>query len=759
VIWKKELANPVKLALLSYDSTYVASTGLYDRLVKVWRRLSFGSDDVRFDFTYLPHPQTVTNLRWRRPYHFDQTIDNVLYTFCSDNILRIWAATDPHGLQILQLWAQVDLQESIQPRQALSCEASRKRIAFIIDGRDFTKATEHAVQEASPGQSTQHHALEHLIEVANRSPEVCVVLDECGHMSAWGLENVGCKDRKTTNIFNIAHVSRLKFNLSSQTTDNEGPDQIYNYCSQLGGNLVILVHHFDGRIEVFDSNLAHLFDPSQRQDRIVSRATWTGHSGAIKKIVRNISGRAVVSRTDNNESVVWKHVVDKRGTLLVRRNMITTKEHIHRICVLRKGNFIVFLHHSSITLWDCRHSRTRLLATQKYSLAGKPLCVLVLPQVERQSSIAHIATISSKMKGVVWQLRIPTDSTSREYLNGSDECYIQEFCHFDLGTADDLAYVLPVDPAGSPPVISGFLDTFARDVAISYTHSGLIRSWTAKVDMDNTKVEWLLTCSVETGVLEPALVSGSSIRKAALVNSSRSELTIWDVRGAQLEYAQDFNSQDFIQDLDWTSTPDDQSILAVGFKHRVLLLSQMRYDYLDKGPAWAPIREFNIRDLTPHPIGDSTWLGNGHLVIGAGNQLFVYDQKFTISASLLTSLRLPNRGDSEWDLFEVVTRVNGPLPLFHPQFLSQCILSGKVILVQRILLKLWKAIQYDECEQVDNLLGMELEEFYLPSAVSSLFQFGELGRAKFRRLWLPHGEGSNQTRPSLILRQTNLLKQ
>lgn len=718
-IWKKRLANSVKLACLSYDSAYVASSGLYDRLVKVWRRLSFGSDDVRFDFTYLPHPQTVTSLRWRRPYHLDQIIDNVLYTICADNVLRIWAATDPHGLQILQLWAQVDLRESIQPRSPLSLEFSKLRFAFIIDGRDFTKATEYAVQQANLGQPAQEHALDHLIEVANRSPEICVVLDERGYMSAWGFENVGCKERKTTSIFNIAHVSGLKFNLVSDTGENGHFVQCYVYCIQSSGNLNILLHHFDGKIECYETNLSHLFDPSQRYERIVSKTVWTGHSRAIRKIVRNISGRAVVSRTGHNESIVWKHVSGNNELSLRWKSMITSSEHIHRICVLRKGDFVVFLHHSSVTLWDCRSSRGKLLATHQYSIAGKPLCVLVLPEMEKQGSIAHIATISSKMKGIVWQLRIPSGSSSTGQANGYGERYIQEFCLFDLGTAADLAYVLPVDPAGSPPVISGFLDTFARDVAISYTHSGLIRSWTAKVDMERGRVDWLLTCSVETGIVDPALASGSSIRKAALVSSDRSELTIWDVRGQQLEYAENFKTQESIQDLDWTSTPDDQSILAVGFGYRVLLLSQLRFDYLNKGPAWASIREISIRDLTPHPIGDSTWLGGGDLVIGAGNQLFVYDRKFRISASLLTTLRLPQRRNAEWDLFEVVARLNGPLPVFHPQFLGQCILAGKVVLAQRILLLLYKALKYDDTGQVDNLLGVELEEFYVESNVRS----------------------------------------
>jgi hypothetical protein len=223
---------------------------------------------------------------------------------------------------------------------------------------------------------------------------------------------------------------------------------------------------------------------------------------------------------------------------------------------------------------------------------------------------------------------------------------------------------------------------------------------------------------VDTGISEPALASGSSIRKAALVNSNRSELTIWDVRGAQLEFAQDYESQDTIQDLDWTSTPDDQSILAVGFRFRVVLLAQMRYDYLNKGPAWASIREFNIRDLTPHPIGDSTWLGGGNLIIGAGNQLFVYDKEVDPSSPVVANLGLPHRKPA-WDLFEVVTRFNGPLPVYHPQFLGQCTLAGKSVLVQHVLLELNRTLKYFvEGDTIENHLGMDLEEFYTPGDVS-----------------------------------------
>ncbi len=81
--------------------------------------------------------------------------------------------------------------------------------------------------------------------------------------------------------------------------------------------------------------------------------------------------------------------------------------------------------------------------------------------------------------------------------------------------------------------------------------------------------------------------------------------------------------------------------------------------------------------MTPHPIGDSTWLGDGHLVVGAGNQLFVYDRQFDASSSLITTLRLPQRKMESGTCSMFVQRLNGPLPYSIPQFLSQCILAGK----------------------------------------------------------------------------------
>jgi hypothetical protein len=48
-----------------------------------------------------------------------------------------------------------------------------------------------------------------------------------------------------------------------------------------------------------------------------------------------------------------------------------------------------------------------------------------------------------------------------------------------------------------------------------------------------------------------------------------------------------FRKEDVIQDLDWTTTSDLQSVLAVGFAHKVELVCEQRMSYVDEAPGWA----------------------------------------------------------------------------------------------------------------------------------------------------------------------------
>ncbi|KAK8223278.1 WD repeat protein-like protein [Phyllosticta capitalensis] len=743
LLFTTALASPVKFAHFSYDATFIASTADHDRLVKVWHRLSFGSVEERFDVAYLPHPTTITGLHWRRPRHREQLIDNVLYTICADNKVRVWVGGElHHGPEIFQLWAEIDLVESIKPRAIQPSSRSSKRYAFFIDSADFALATERAVQQARDDADTEEsQALQHLIDVANRTPEVCVILDNRGNMSAWGLESVSCKARKTSDIFNIAHVEGLRLHFSRETVPLEDNVQFYSFCGDAhGSSFTLLMHHFDGRLEWLEGKVDLLFDASPiKATRIERKAILTGHRGAIKKVVRTATGRALISRTEDNEGVVWRQEhPDSTGSVISRHSTVDVNEHIHRTSLLQEGNFVAFLHHDSISLWDARGPRAKEVARCEYNLKGKPLCLLLLPEVEADSGCVHLATVSSHMKGIAWEVRMPPKNgfanghlspahKRKPSVNVHGKISLEQLCTFTLGSDQDLAYVLPVDPAGTPPAISGFLDTFARDVAISYTTSGVLNSWTARVNQDEQRIEWLLTSRVETGIENPTLVSGTSIRKAALVDADRTGLTIWNTRSSQLEHEERFEAHESIRDLDWSSSPDNQSILAVGFPHRVVIYTQLRYDYLNAGPSWTAIREVRIRDLTPHPIGDSVWLGSGNLVIGAGNQLFVQDEVVEVDDSLLPDLRSVARRKKDVDLFTLVSRLNGPLPVYHPQLLAQCVLSGKLLLVQRILINLFKALKfYTEGDPFDTFLGLSPEDFCSDLDVRCLPRFDGL---------------------------------
>ncbi|KAF9886292.1 regulator of (H+)-ATPase in vacuolar membrane [Aspergillus nanangensis] len=712
-IWKQKLANPVKFAQLSPDATLVVTTGQYDRIVKVWRRLSFGADDVRFEVSYLPHPAVVTGIHWRKPYHREQSMDNVLYTWCADNKIRVWATIDHHAPTALQLWTELDMGASLQPRHTSDGSDSLRRYAFVIDSRDFCVATERAVQRSTGNKD--NHALEHIIEVANKSPEICVVIDGQGHMSAWALEDVGSRVKSDLNVFNILHVEGLDFSFMPGVSEKEDYARICSFQnSDLGDSISVLVHHFDGRIEWFDSQVDVLFDPAPRKNRVIRKASWTGHNGQIKKIVRNAIGDTLVSRTDDNKAMIWSQRQRGVGSALVRKSSLYSDEHIHRTCVIESGDFLVNLHHNGISVWDIRSFHAKKLTATTFELPSKQLCVLPIPTEEKGPEVVYIATIGADRKGIAWEIRLPTTKPQTNGTTDDLQCSIRKFCSFDLGIKEDMAYILPVDPAGPRAERSGFFDQFSPDIALSYTNEGVIHTWTAKVHIEHSKVEWLLTSTVETGIENPSLASGSSIRKAALVDGDRTRLTIWDTSGAQLEFEEHFSQQDVIRDLDWTSTPDNQSILAVGFPHKIVLLSQLRYDYLDSGPSWTQIREIWIRDLTPHPIGDSCWLSNGNLIIGAGNQLFVYGNEIERTNRLVSLLRIPSRGQNTVDLFEVVMRLNGPLPVFHPQFLAQCILSGKTNLVHSILMKLLRKLKFHtEGDDIDGFLDMPLEDFYL----------------------------------------------
>lgn len=718
MVWDGRLPKAVKMASFSYDASLLATTGWQDRLVKVWRRQSSGSDDTRFDFTYLPHPATVTAIQWRSPSqhehnHKEKIVDDVLYTICADQMIRVWAATDPHALQTLQLWAEIDMRQSIQPRLLNDKVDSHHRFAMFIDSQDFIAAASEFLKTRTDASEEGDHAFEHLAEVVKTNPDVCIVLDRHCNMSAWGMENVGCKAKKPTDVFNIAHAEDFVLPFSADATPEEDNVVLAAFGhAATSSALSVIAHFFDGRVACYEARVDRLFDPSPRQDRLICNALLDGHERPIHSIVRDEGGGVLASRTHGDQAIVWQQNTGEGEALLQRRSYLKSSKSVLGMLVLDK-DFLVTVHAKSVSLWDTRdlHAQESCYCNFQSRLGLE--CLLLLPKRNRRPQNRYIAAISPRMAGTVWELTMPSlpgpDLTTRHDQQPS----IKEHSTVGTKTSERMASVCAVDAVGMLSDYPDVFDGLARDIAISYTDTGLILIWAASMEQGSCNIGWSTTSRIQTSIISPSLVKGSAIRKVAAVDSQNNRLTIWDTRSTQMEHELFCDPLDSLQDLDWSSTPDRQSILAAGFRYKVVILAQLRYDYLSSSPAWMPVREISIKQLTSDPIADSIWLSHGSLVIGTGNQLLVYGPDFSDSDQTIANLRTPIHHEQSMNIFDLIKILNGPLPVFHPQFVGQAVLAGKWDLVQAIVVALHETLKYHvPGDPIDSILSLSSERFF-----------------------------------------------
>ncbi|KAK9480941.1 RAVE protein 1 C terminal-domain-containing protein [Lipomyces japonicus] len=717
-LWRKQLSVPAILSAFSFDAYLAATVGKNDRLVKVWRRFSYDSTNADFDFSYLPHPRAVTGLRWRRPFSRAQSVENILYTICADGILRIWAPTDSIESSYMQMWASIDLFD-VMPRQS----PSDLRYTFLIDNKDFTRATESAVRNAK--DDTNSEKLNYLIEIASKNPDVAVVFDQHGRFAALGIENIGSRARKAFSIFDIAyddnpikdfptHSGSLAFIGFGASTPEE-PD------------FALMIHDLNnGVIRHYYSAFANLLYSGEEQHRLRLKHVWTGHYKSVQSLTRTADGKALLSSSNHAENIIWKPKSQFGKVILQPVSIIMAPDKVQRAVILLGGRYVITLQRQDLVLWDCARGKARRLSSDPIIGLGKKqiLNLFLLPQENQVSEIFHVLAIFNDRHGLVWEVKVPKRPSLAE-ANGNGEVngeingyskkpyYLRKFTEFTfpLPEGDELTTVLTVDPVGWNATLNSF-DTYARDVINSISKEGVVRSWTAKLA---NGVQWLETAKVETGIREFSLAKGSSMKKLAIVDENSTRLTIWDIGEKHLEFEAKFKKTDIIRDLDWTTTPDSQSILAVGFQDRVVLYCQLRFDYTKELPAWAPFRQIPIRKYTPRVIGDSIWLDDGTLVIGVGNQLFTHDKRID-SHKAIKNLHIASHKLSIHSIFDIVSVLNGPLPVYHPQFVAQSIFVGKSSIIKQTLVNLLKALKFsvptdNNVADITSSLGMDVHDF------------------------------------------------
>ncbi|KAI7467529.1 WD40 repeat-like protein [Hortaea werneckii] len=315
-LWSKRVAAPLRSVAFSPTAGSIATCTGRDRLVKIWRRLSF--EDGLFDYTYLAHGGIVTHIEWRPlDEHAEERRGSgiggrheedpeVLYTIATDGMLRMWRTGGMHDLDILVLHTTVDLVAAIPQSPSLSSKGKSQerlppRYCFPLPADKFSAAVTAATARLKKDQIS--HSLEHLKEILSKSPDVIIALDGQGRMSAWGLQSIGHKRRIDTpearDAFHVAHQEGLDIRF--------GKDVNVGFEAWLEDDTIsVLAHRFDGHVEFWQGDIETFLSPSAAgPERLKRVADWTGQSSSVEALQPIEGGQALISRSESGDVAKW----------------------------------------------------------------------------------------------------------------------------------------------------------------------------------------------------------------------------------------------------------------------------------------------------------------------------------------------------------------------------------------------------------------------------------------------------------------------
>ncbi|KAG2150167.1 RAVE protein 1 C terminal-domain-containing protein [Suillus cothurnatus] len=623
--WEARVATP-SLAKFAPTLAFIATTSHHDDLVRLYSttsgRLVQG----------IPHPRPVTDLMWRFS-QASRSNDPALYTITSDATLRIFLPVidAPHRLQ---LHASLDLFSSLPFLIAAKLGSHPRNSTVVWLEKAVVQQTIKAILASATEDASPQ--VKKLREIYEEGWDLFVRALGDGSMLVSVVANI---DRRPPTLIRQFALSHTSSNVLSQL-----PSHLYLFPHHDATSLTMvtsapLTTFKVSPLAFFDGQSAGLHLNAKGLNRLPREES------KIRKLVRTPAGRGVaVVRADGGE--IWR--VIKGGSQLARGRQWSNAGHV---VVLDGGKLLA----------------TYSSETSVLTLHSEPISTITVPSVTNlfsaPSKTAHECIVGLTSDSSIVYIHIDTNPNPNLRLHSQN----------NLPLAQPPKLIIPVDP------MSWSRDSSLEehDTLLSISDDGELSFWIAE---EGTSSGWRCTGKVKTGRKNFSLASCSSAKKSVLVVRlpDGEELTIWDSKESEfasgLEHRRIFSTSEHISDLDWTSTPDNQSILAVGFTHHVELLCQQRKTYFNDEPAWIICWKVDIRNYISYPIRDSIWLANGSFLIAASHQLFLFGQ---------TALQK----DQE-PLFQHVDRHNGPLEDYHPQMLLQCLLWGKVELVKQIIVAL-----------------------------------------------------------------------
>ncbi|KAF7320375.1 WD repeat protein [Mycena kentingensis (nom. inval.)] len=582
----------------------------------------------------IPHPRAITNISWRQPQASSRD-DLILYTVTSDSTLRIFFPV-LDSPQFLQLHATLDTFSS----STSSVSSNVFWLDRIIIGRAISDAL-------TRDADTDHTRIRRLQEIIAEGWDLFLRILEDGSATVSAVANI---DRRPPTL--LRHLTLQQ----SPPGTFSAIAQYMHLLPDAGGSSVNLVTTSPLRTFTLSPTLFLDAQPGGLVACAETIAAVPAEESRILRFVRTPDGTGVgVVRETGGEA--WQ--LSGNDCQLSRMGRWVDGDHI---VVLDRGQ--------DHAIYSLKDERLVLASTQASLPIPSITSLFSLPSDEGKEVIVGV-----------------TEDFSIVQIHTRPQLTLYSHSRLPISTPK---MILPVDPMAW----GSHRDWAEHDVLLSLSDSGELAFWVPE------EKAWRCTGSVRTERTGISKARCSSAKKTALIvpTASGEELTIWDSKESEFASGLEFCGvfSETINDLDWNSTPNMQSILAVGFSHRVDLLCQQRSTYFDGGPGWIKCWTVDVSHLIPYQIADSIWLANGSLLVGAGHQMLLFGQK-------------PRAEES---LFEFVARRNGPLEDYHPQMLLQCLLWGKVELVKDIILNLardvaqgstWTSMPVDRFLQRDAL--------------------------------------------------------
>jgi hypothetical protein len=670
-MWAIPVASPVLFAEFSPSATLIATCASYDRLVKIWRRLSF--EEGLFDYTYLPHPAIVTHISWRPledgleerrssglSWRHDENPE-VLYTLAVDGVLRIWRTGGTHDSDILKLFTAINLVSAIPQSPSLSSSATiTPRYMFFIPSNQFSAAVNASI--GLPQSNEASHSIEHLKEIASQTPDIIVTLDGQGHMSAWGIQSIGHKRRSQEARFDqpyhIAHAEGLPIKLMKGV-----PMMFTNWFQH--DRLQLLCHEISkhGSITWWEGGIETFMSPSATgSERLQLRGKWCGHDRRIDGI--QSTPNSVVTRADR-DAARW--VVSSSGVWdCVTR--VTAQSTIIDATFLERCDMLLTVHASEYAIWD---KEGRQIAVAAHA-------------TDRGAGVIHVTESNAKMVTGFFVQTVPGPLTQWTVRRWADT--IDSKCSLEVNggeKSERLAehFILP---------LRSTTPTKTLDIA-SISRDGLYRK---VLNADGIHSLPQDAVKFATGVDHiSAFAASDSI--IALAASQSKELRVLNANDSYVEFKQQTDEE--VSSLVIYNGEEDIPIIAVGYAHKIEILVRGQYAPSSSDfSSWMIAKTISIANKGLK-IEDLAWASRFQLAFTAGNNLFFVNTD-VISAELPQDsqerIRAATSEAAAVDLHHTAHLLQATLPQWSPLYLSTLLRRGDFHFVADILIELATKLKF-----------------------------------------------------------------